>query len=86
MKLQVAQWGNSLAVRLPRGLVDELNIEPGSELEASVRGGILRVRPIPPVTSFNLDDLLDRLTPESIPAFEHWPPAGKEVIEDDYSR
>lgn len=86
MKLQVAQWGNSVAVRLPKSLVEELHIEPGSELDASVRGGVLRIRPIPPVTSFRLDDLLDGLTIESIPAFEHWPPVGHEVIEDDYSR
>ena len=86
MKLQVARWGNSLGVRLPKALVDELRVEPGSELEASVRCGVLRVRPIPPATSFILDDLLDRMTPDSIPAFEHWPPVGREVIEDDYSR
>ena len=86
MKVQVAQWGNSLAVRLPKALVDELGVEAGSELEASLRGGVLRVRPIPSVTSFNLNDLLDRITPESVPAFESWPPVGYEVIEDDYSR
>jgi antitoxin MazE len=30
--MQVAKWGNSLAVRLPRKLVDELGLKPGDEI------------------------------------------------------
>ncbi len=29
----VSRWGNSLGVRLPRTLVDELGIKPGDDLE-----------------------------------------------------
>lgn len=29
----VSKWGNSLAVRLPRSLVEELRLKPGDELE-----------------------------------------------------
>jgi antitoxin MazE len=38
--LQVSKWGNSLAVRLPKALVDQLDLKPGDELrvvEASSR-------------------------------------------------
>lgn len=31
--MQVAKWGNSLAVRLPKRLVDELGLKPGDEIE-----------------------------------------------------
>ena len=31
--MQVAKWGNSLAVRLPRKLVERLGLRPGDELE-----------------------------------------------------
>jgi antitoxin MazE len=31
--MHVAKWGNSLAVRLPKALVDELDLAPGDELE-----------------------------------------------------
>jgi antitoxin MazE len=31
--MQVAKWGNSLAVRLPKKLVDEMKLKPGDELE-----------------------------------------------------
>jgi antitoxin MazE len=38
--MQVSKWGNSLAVRLPKKLVEELGLVPGDELnvvEASKR-------------------------------------------------
>jgi antitoxin MazE len=31
--MHVAKWGNSLAVRLPRALVDELRLKAGEEVE-----------------------------------------------------
>jgi antitoxin MazE len=31
--MQVAKWGNSLAVRLPKKLVDEMKLKPGDEIE-----------------------------------------------------
>jgi antitoxin MazE len=30
--MQVSKWGNSLAVRLPKKLVDDLGLVPGDEL------------------------------------------------------
>ena len=31
--MQVSKWGNSLAVRLPKALVEELGLTPGDELK-----------------------------------------------------
>ena len=31
--MRVSKWGNSLAVRLPKSLVENLGLEPGDELE-----------------------------------------------------
>jgi antitoxin MazE len=30
--MQVAKWGNSLAIRLPKKLVDEMGLKPGDEI------------------------------------------------------
>jgi antitoxin MazE len=30
--MQVSKWGNSLAVRLPRSLVERMKLQPGDEL------------------------------------------------------
>ena len=32
MKLQVSKWGNSLAVRLPKKLVDDLGLKEGDDV------------------------------------------------------
>lgn len=36
--MRVAKWGNSLAVRLPRALVEELALEEGDEIELTPVG------------------------------------------------
>jgi antitoxin MazE len=46
--MQVAKWGNSLAVRLPRVVVEALKLKEGDEIEITVAGarrfGIARDR------------------------------------------
>lgn len=34
--MQVAKWGNSLAVRLPTAVVEALELKPGDEIEIHV--------------------------------------------------
>lgn len=31
--MQIAKWGNSLAIRLPKALVDALGLKPGDQVE-----------------------------------------------------
>ncbi len=86
MRAVVAQWGNSAAVRLPKSVLEDLRVAPGSEVEIWIAGGQLHMRPIPSVTSHRLEDLLAQIAPDSIPEMEEWPPTGAEIIEDDYSK
>jgi antitoxin MazE len=40
----VSKWGNSLAVRLPKALVDELGLKEGDELNVvAAKGGTIAV-------------------------------------------
>ena len=42
--LQVSKWGNSLAVRLPKALVDELGLKEGDEIDVvAARKGTIEV-------------------------------------------
>jgi antitoxin MazE len=42
--MQVSKWGNSLAVRLPKALVDELGLKEGDELAVvAAKNGTLEV-------------------------------------------
>lgn len=36
--MQVAKWGNSLAVRLPASVVEALDLKPGDNIEIHVSG------------------------------------------------
>lgn len=35
MRMQIGRWGNSLAVRLPKALVDRLGLKEGDEIDLS---------------------------------------------------
>jgi antitoxin MazE len=37
--MQVAKWGNSLAVRLPQAVVEALKLKPGDDIEITVSSG-----------------------------------------------
>ncbi|HJQ55829.1 MAG TPA: AbrB/MazE/SpoVT family DNA-binding domain-containing protein [Vineibacter sp.] len=36
--MQVSKWGNSLAVRLPRAVVEALRLKEGDEIEITIAG------------------------------------------------
>ena len=36
--MQVSKWGNSLAVRLPRALVEALKLKAGDDIEITIAG------------------------------------------------
>lgn len=39
--MQVAKWGNSLAVRLPAAVVEALNLQEGDDIQIEVAGARL---------------------------------------------
>ena len=36
MKMQIGRWGNSLAVRLPKALVERLGLKEGDEIDSDL--------------------------------------------------
>lgn len=62
MKTSVQRWGNSLALRIPRAFAAETRIRDGSEVELSLKGGALVVRPVRR-SRLALGDLLRKVTP-----------------------
>lgn len=67
MQTRIQKWGNSLGVRIPRGLAEDLGLGVGSEVALSTRDGDLLVRPALPVR-LNLDELLAEVTPDNLHA------------------
>lgn len=68
MKTRVQKWGNSLAVRIPRSVVEESRLSVGTEVEVGVEDGRIVVVPVTPRLRGRalLEDLLSRVTDESI--------------------
>ena len=45
MQTKVQKWGNSLGVRIPRGLAEEVGLGAGTEVSLSAKDGELVLRP-----------------------------------------
>jgi antitoxin MazE len=59
VRATVRKWGNSLAIRVPTALVDELGFQEGGEVHLSSRNGTLVVSP---VGRWTLDALVAGIT------------------------
>ena len=55
---QVGKWGNCLAVRLPKDIIQELNVKANDTVSFSVVEGKIVLEVIDNKPSFTLEDLL----------------------------
>ena len=80
MQVQVARWGNSLGLRIPKDVAAQVGLHPGVRVEITVeddRVVISRARP-----RYRLPDLLQGMTPEAMhEAFDWGPDLGREIVE-----
>lgn len=60
MRTRIQKWGNSLGLRIPKALAEEISIEEGSSVEISATPEGLLVQPA--ALRFELSDLLDEVT------------------------
>ena len=67
MQTKVQKWGNSLGVRIPRSLVEEVGLAAGTEVSLSARDGELVLKPSVP-SRLRLADLLADVTSDNIHA------------------
>ena len=78
MLTKLQKWGNSLAVRIPRGFAEQLMIQQGSEVDLSLDGDRLVIRPRR--RELSLSELLAQVTDENIHAeIATGEPTGREV-------
>ncbi len=77
MRAVVSKWGNSLGLRIPRGLAEDAGLIEGSPIDLRVENGRLIVEP---VTVEKLDALLARVTAKNLHGeFLVDAPRGREV-------
>ena len=87
MKVQIAKWGNSLGVRLPKQVTEEARLREGQTVEITARGGVVEVRPVSAVKRYKLSELvagMERLGPENEPPREDWGILPAEWPQDDW--
>ncbi len=78
MRLQLTKWGNSLAVRLPKNVLDTVKMREGDILELQVvDDGSLIIKPA--AKKYDLADLVAGITAENRHSETDWGnPAGGE--------
>ncbi len=79
MRGQVRKWGNSASVRIPASILAATALRIDQEVDIREEEGRIVIEPVAP-TGFDLDALLDAMTPETFPdAVDFGPPVGGEA-------
>lgn len=65
MNTKIQRWGNSLAVRIPKHIAEAVSLDAGAQVHVEERDGIITITPASPKVIYDLDALLDGITPEN---------------------
>lgn len=79
MTATIQKWGNSLALRIPLAVAKQIHVKEGDPVTLKVGTSGLTVKAAP--KKINLDELLDKVTPENLhPATDWGADVGREVL------
>jgi antitoxin MazE len=65
MQSRVRKWGNSIALRIPKIIVNEVGLTENSLVEMSIRDGQIVIKPVQ-TPQYRLDDLLAQITDDNL--------------------
>jgi antitoxin MazE len=75
---QIAKWGNSLGLRLPKSVAREARVGEGDTVDISVESGAIVIRPSRP--TYSLEQLVAKITPRNRHDESDWgTPVGHEA-------
>jgi antitoxin MazE len=78
IETQIAKWGNSLGLRIPKSVALEAQVDEGDTVDVSVKNGVIVVRPNRP--NYSLEQLVAKITPRNRHKESDWgTPVGDEV-------
>lgn len=58
MKTQIGKWGNSLAVRIPKYIIEQLKLEMADEIDCKVEDGKIVMELVKDEEDYTLEELL----------------------------
>ncbi len=64
METTIKKWGNSLAIRIPKVIAEELNLKNNTKVKLRSDNGSLVVRSVE--IKYTLDDLLNKVTDQNL--------------------
>lgn len=80
MTTRVQRWGNSLALRIPKAVADELRLSENSDVKLSLQEGSLVISPSRR-KRYSFDELVAGITPENRHDETDWSaPVGREIV------
>ena len=79
VKSQVGQWGNSLAIRIPKHIVEALSLQLNDAIEFTVADGTVTLAPVRDLPDLTLDELLEQMTEPPEPEVDWGKSIGKEI-------
>ncbi len=65
MLAKVQKWGNSLALRLPKALAEEIGVKQESPVNISVRDHAIVIELARKTAKYDLNQMLNGVTPEN---------------------
>lgn len=79
MRVQVKKWGNSASVRIPAAVMAAASVKLDQTVDVREEGGRIVIEPMQ-TPSYNLDDLLADMTPDTFPEdLDFGAPVGRET-------
>jgi antitoxin MazE len=80
MQVQVARWGNSLGLRIPKDIAARAGLRVGVRVEIEAEGERIVITPVR--RRHVLAELLEGMTPQAMrEAFDWGPDRGREIVE-----
>ena len=79
VEVKLKKWGNSLAVRLPKEMTNNIDLHEDSKVTLSIVDGNIVATPVKEY-KITLDEMLEGITPENYgQIIDFGPPVGKEI-------
>ncbi len=77
MTVKLQKWGNSMGVRIPKSIIEKVNLEENDELIIEQHDGKIVI--FPAKKKLSLSDMMDQVTPENLHIQDDFKPEGNEV-------
>ena len=77
MSVKIQKWGNSLGVRIPKAVIEKVNLGENSEVEIESKNGTIVI--FPAKKQYSLDALLEQISKNNLHHEEDFTSEGNEV-------